>query len=92
MSATFWSPQQRREAHREENLLRHYHDVLTANGVCDYTMEDLMNDYRFSIKLLMFSTIWDQVAGSSENYWRRKLFCLTGALKDHCPELFGSHK
>ena len=42
MSATFWTPEQRKEAGREEKLLRRYHNTLQAHGVSGYSWDDLM--------------------------------------------------
>lgn len=88
MMATFWSPAQRLADNRERRLLDHYQNTLLKQGVDNYSHDQLMQDYILSLKLILFSTIWDMVSGASEAYWRRKLYCVTGALKDHCPELF----
>ncbi len=41
-------PPDRRRAH-EADLLRHYHTTLTEHGVADYSFEQCLHDYRFSM-------------------------------------------
>jgi thiamine kinase-like enzyme len=82
MFATFWTPEQRREMGREENLLRRYHNALLAHGVAGYSWHDLMMDYRLCVLYMAFDPVWDQTSGASQAYWLPKLRCLTGAFKD----------
>lgn len=46
----------------EQDLLRLYHDTLVANGVKDYSFDDLFEDYRTSV---MFSFVYN-VIGSGQ--------------------------
>ncbi|HKP54335.1 MAG TPA: phosphotransferase [Chloroflexia bacterium] len=82
MFATFWTPEQRRENNREESLLRRYLARLHEHGVANYSWEELMLDYKLSVTLLLFSTIWDQHNGTTDAYWVPKLSCVTGAYVD----------
>lgn len=82
MFATFWTPEQRKEAGREEKLLRRYHDKLQAHGVSCYSWPDLLRDYRLCVLYMIFDPVWDQTSGASEAYWLPKLRCLTGAFED----------
>jgi hypothetical protein len=82
MFATFWAPEQRKEAGREETLLRRYHNALLAHGVSGYTWHDLLTDYRLCILYMIFDPVWDQTSGASEAYWLPKLHCLTAAFTD----------
>jgi hypothetical protein len=82
MFPTFWTPAQRKEAGREEKLLRRYHEALLAHGVTGYTWQDLLRDYRLCVLYMIFDPVWDQTSGASEAYWLPKLRCLTGAFMD----------
>jgi hypothetical protein len=88
MFGIFWTPGQRRQDNREERLLRRYHEGLQANGVMNYSWEQLRHDYRFSIIDALFLTIWDQTNGSSEAYWVPKLERVTANYIDlDCADL-----
>jgi Ecdysteroid kinase-like family len=78
MLAAFWTVEQRKSV--EEVSLRFYHQCLQAYGVKTYTWENLLQDYKLSIIYLLFEAIWNQTSGSPENYWRKKLQCLTESL------------
>jgi hypothetical protein len=88
MFATFWTPEQRGEAGREQRLLRRYHAELQASGVRGYSWDDLLIDYRHMIIFMIFDPIWNQTSGSPRSYWWPKLQCLTGAYQDlRCAQL-----
>ena len=85
---TFWTPAERQEERREEQLLRRYHQTLQANGVDEYAWEDLLADYRLMITLMLFDPVWNQTSGAARSYWWPKLECLAGAYRDlDCREL-----
>jgi hypothetical protein len=90
MLATFWTHAQRHEEGLEERLLRRYHNGLLTHGVRDYSWDDLLDDYRLMLALMIFDPIWNQTSGSDEAYWWPKLQCLTSAYRDwHCADLMG---
>ena len=87
--AAFWTPTQRYEQQREENLLRRYLQVLQIHGVTGYDWEALLADYKLMLTLVIFVPVWDHTNGSDKNYWWPKMQCLTGAFQDlNCRELF----
>lgn len=87
---TFWTRAQRHENDREMRLLRRYRACLTERGITDYSLDQLLDDYRVSIVYMLFRTIWDQTSGASEAYWRPKLDCVVASYQDHeCDSLFG---
>ncbi len=49
--ALYWPSDLRREL--EMPILRHYHQILTARGVQGYTWQQLYNDYRLSVALMV---------------------------------------
>ncbi|HEX6347791.1 MAG TPA: phosphotransferase [Candidatus Dormibacteraeota bacterium] len=84
---TFWTSDQR--AAHETVLLRRYHARLDAPG---YSLEALLEDYRWSLVRMLTRTVWDHHNGSPEAYWRPKLRRVLSALRDHgvvyAPKLF----
>lgn len=82
MCASFWTPEQRHENNREENVLRRYLATLHAHGVANYTWEQLLEDYRLMLLFFLQVAIWDQTNGSERDYWWPKLQCLLGAARD----------
>jgi hypothetical protein len=90
LMATFWTPEQRHEAAREEKMLHHYYSVLQAQGVKDYTWEDLMTDYKSGLIFWMLMPVQDRHGGAGKAYWWPKMQCLAGAFRDwRCAELLG---
>ncbi|HYN89500.1 MAG TPA: phosphotransferase [Ardenticatenaceae bacterium] len=88
--ATFWTPQQRQEGKRQERLLRRYHGVLQACGAGEYRWEQLLEDYKLMVALMLFDPIWNQTSGASQEYWWPKLRNLVGAYRDlGCAALLG---
>ncbi len=89
--AAFWTPEQRHEGDREQRLLRAYLDALDKMGVHNYRWDDLVADYRIALAFMIFYPVWDAINGSSGDYWKPKLRCLTSAAEDWgCRELFAS--
>lgn len=80
--ASFWTREQRQANNREENLLRLYYDTLLAQGVENYSWENLQQDYRLMLSLIIFLVVWDATAGSSKAYWFPKMSCLLEAYQD----------
>jgi hypothetical protein len=84
MLAFWWTREQRRGGDRELRALRRYHTSLQANGVGDYTWDDLFADYRLALTLMLFYPIWDATNGSAQSYWLPKLRNIVAAYQDHC--------
>jgi thiamine kinase-like enzyme len=80
--ATFWTPEQRHEAQREQRILQHYYAALVAHGVQDYRWEDLLADYRAGLIYWLLVPVQDAGDGSSEGYWWPKMQCLMAAFQD----------
>jgi hypothetical protein len=87
--ATFWSRAQRREGDREMRCLRRYHEQLQARGLAGLTFENVVQDYRIAIALMVFHPVWDKVVGGSRRqYWWPKMKCLCEAYVDwNCDQL-----
>lgn len=84
MFAFWWTREQRREGDREQRALRRYYDGLLANGVRDYTWDDLLTTYRLALTIMLFYPIWDETNGSPRSYWLPKLENISAAYQDHC--------
>ena len=78
MLGTFWTESQR--ATHELASLRRYHSRLDAPG---YSLEALLEDYRWGLVRMLARTVWDHHNGSPEAYWRPKLRRVLAALRDH---------
>jgi hypothetical protein len=88
--ATFWTPEQRRDGHLEERLLRHYLETLATEGVRDYDERALYDDYRLNVLFMTLHPVWDALSGASIEYWWPTMSCLVGAYRDWgCEELLG---
>ncbi len=89
MFAVFWTPQQRHANERETRLLRHYHDTLIQHGVTGYSWDQLWEDYRFMLALILFFPLFDAVSGASQHYWWTKMQCVVANFRDlDCMALF----
>ena len=89
MFAVFWTSQQRHQGERESRLLRHYYDILIERGVMDYSWEQLLEDYRLMLTLILFFPIFDAVSGASYDYWWTKMQCVVANFHDlNCLALF----
>ncbi|MGH2502221.1 MAG: oxidoreductase family protein, partial [Ktedonobacterales bacterium] len=84
MFAAMWTRQQRREGGRELRCLRRYHAGLLADGVHDYSWDDLLADYRALLAIMLFYPVWDETNGSPQSYWLPKLHNIVAAYQDHC--------
>jgi hypothetical protein len=80
--ATFWTPEQRHAVNREERLLRHYHHVLTTNGVTNYSWGDLQVDYQSGLIFWLLMPVQDRFGGAGRDYWWPKMECLVAAFHD----------
>jgi hypothetical protein len=69
MMALQWFPDRR--AQMEEPLLRHYHERLTARGVRNYSWQDCLLDYRYSVITHMFTPVmqWDSKQVPAFVWW-----------------------
>jgi Ecdysteroid kinase-like family len=87
MMALQWFPERR--ALMEENLLRHYHAALLARGVADYSWEDCLLDYRYSIITHLFTPVlqWHSKQVPATVWWYN-FERISEAYKDlRCDEL-----
>lgn len=90
LCAAFWTPQQRHEDQREENMLRRYHTILCAHGVNNYSWDDLRTDYQTGLIFWLLMPVQDRYDGSSKEYWWPKMQCLVAAFQDwQCEKLLG---
>lgn len=80
--ATFWTREQRQEDGREIQCLKRYHASLVESGVRDYAWDDLCRDYRLQLIWRVHLPVWDQVNGSTRDYWRPKMQCLADTYRD----------
>ena len=64
---------------------------LGQRGVGTSSFEELFDDYRVAIAMMIFYPIWDKVIGGSDrSYWWPKMQCLCDAYEDlNCRELVG---
>ncbi|HEY7356418.1 MAG TPA: phosphotransferase [Ktedonobacterales bacterium] len=90
LCAPFWTPEQRHEDQREVMALRRYHAALRAQGVRDYTWDDLVRDYQIGLIYWLLVPVQDGADGSSKDYWWPKMQCLVAAFRDwRCEALLG---
>jgi len=84
--ALHWYPRRRREV--EAPLIRRYHEALLAQGVANYSLDDLWLDYRRSVvRNLTFPIIIASRGDKPESWWHR-LECAVAAYQDlGCDEL-----
>jgi len=86
LMALHWYPSRRGELERP--LLRYYHDGLLAQGVKNYSFDDLWLDYRrCAVRNLTFPIIlWSR--GLKPEAWWHRLECALAAYRDlECDEL-----
>jgi hypothetical protein len=83
MFAAFWTREQRHQDDREMRCLRRYHAGLVAGSVRDYSLEQLLADYRVELTIMLFYPVWDETAGSPQSYWLPKMRCLAATWQDH---------
>jgi hypothetical protein len=86
MMALHWYPSRRREL--ETSLLRRYHERLMAQGVKNYSFDDLWLDYRrCAVRNLTIPIIYWRRGMKPGNWWHR-LECAVAAYHDlECHEL-----
>jgi thiamine kinase-like enzyme len=88
--AAFWTSEQRSENQREQQILSHYHRVLQAHGVNDYSQEELHTDYQSGLIYWLLMPVQDRHGGSPKDYWWPKMQCLvTAFLEWRCDSLLG---
>ncbi|HKQ53881.1 MAG TPA: phosphotransferase, partial [Pyrinomonadaceae bacterium] len=87
MMALQWYPERR--ARLEERLLRHYHAALCARGVKNYSWEDCLLDYRYSVVTHLFTPVLQWSSGQiPAMVWWNNLERISEAYKDlSCDEL-----
>lgn len=86
MIAPFWYPERR--ARQEQDLLRYYHDVLSARGVTGYSWEQCHLDYRVSVISNLFWPIFWWKYGLPQAIWWHNMERLLLAFDDlNCAEL-----
>lgn len=83
------NPAQRYHNNREQNLLKYYHDCMVKYGVSNYSLEDIILEYRVEVYFLLFFAIWDySYQGSDDPYWWYKFQNVNHAFMDlKCNEL-----
>jgi hypothetical protein len=90
LCATFWTPEQRHDAEREQQILRRYHAALQVHGVRGYAWDDLLADYRSGLIYWLLVPLQDRYGGASTDYWWPKMQCLAAAFGEwNCAELLG---
>ncbi len=69
MMALQWFPDRR--VQMEEPLLRHYHKRLTVDGVRNYSWQDCLLDYRYSVVTHLFTPVmqWDSKQVPAFVWW-----------------------
>ncbi len=88
LCATFWTSAQRHEEQRERKILHHYHEVLQAHGVHNYSWDNLLTDYQIGLIYWLLMPVQDCYGGSNKDYWWPKMQCLMTAFHEwHCEEL-----
>ena len=86
MLALHWFPERRKNY--ELNLLKHYHKNLVANGVRNYTVDDLIYDYRVSIIEYLSFPAWQYHVNTPAIIWWPQLECILNAFEEwKCEEL-----
>ncbi len=89
MMAIFWFPEQRKAL--ERLLLENYYERLCADGVTDYSWEQLWNDYRLCVIRKLFHPAWQWATGHHPNIWWNHLERVMTAYEDlECRELLES--
>ena len=86
LMALHWYPRRRREL--ESSLLRRYHEALLADGVSNYSLDDLWLDYRRGVvrNLTIPILLWSR--GMNTEAWWHRLECALAAYEDlACDEL-----
>ena len=77
-----WKPDRR--ASLELPLLRHYHGALASRGGQNYSWEDCLLDYRYSIVTQLFTPVIQCASGAlSPGIWRANFDRITAAFQDH---------
>jgi hypothetical protein len=88
MIAMLWFPDRRRST--EQPLLTFYHDALLAHSVTAYTRQQLNDDYRRAVLLLMLRPIWQATHNLPARVWWPNLERNMLAVEDlDCRELLG---
>lgn len=87
MMALQWFPERR--AITEKALLRHYHDTLLSAGVKNYSLEDCLLDYRYSVIAHLFTPVLQQDSKQiPATVWWNNFERISEAFKDlRCDEL-----
>jgi len=88
LCSTFWTPEQRHEDQREEKILRRYYRGLQAQGVKNYSWDDLLTDYKMGLIFWILMPVQDHFGRSNRKYWWPKMQCLVAAFEEwHCEDL-----
>lgn len=88
MIAMLWFPDRRRRT--EQSLLTCYHETLLAHGVTAYSRQQLDDDYRRSVLLLMLRPIWQATHNLPARVWWPNLERIMLAVEDlDCRALLG---
>jgi hypothetical protein len=88
MIAMLWFPDRQRSTERP--VLTCYHDALLAHGMTAYSRQQLNDDYRWSVLLLMLRPIWQATHNLPARVWWPNLERNMLAVEDlDCRELLG---
>jgi hypothetical protein len=92
MMALQWFPERR--AIMEYPLLKHYHEALLSYGVKDYSWEDCLLDYRYSVMSHLFTPLfqWHSQQIPAMVWWNN-FERISEAYKElNCDELTGQNR
>jgi thiamine kinase-like enzyme len=82
LMALKWRPDRR--ARLELPLLRHYHAALVSRGGQNYSWEDCLLDYRYSVLTHLFTPVVQCASGAlSPGIWRANFSRIITAFQDH---------
>lgn len=89
LMALKWKPERR--ARLEMPLVRHYHQALVTRGVTDFSWDDCLLDYRYSIVTHLTTPVVQCGVGFlSPGIWRANFTRILAAFRElNCRELIG---
>jgi hypothetical protein len=79
----WWDVETRRK--HEFRILRHYHDHLVRRGITNYSMDQLVGDYRLSVMMGLYVAAewcWDGIREDKVWIWKPKLMRTLTAVDD----------
>lgn len=79
----WWDVETRRK--HESRVLQHYHEYLARKGIADYSMDQLVDDYRLSVMMGIYVAAewcWDGIREDTAWIWKPKLLRTLTAIDD----------